>query len=100
MFVKSLSNFPYKSLQTLLSVLVKSRISQLEHHEYKLILVNMPDDTLLEVNHNNWLRHTKFSCTPDKDTLYLKFYPGIENLILPMLSYPGRQATSSCETAS
>ena len=26
------------------------------------------------------------SCTPDR---YLRFYPGIENLILPMLSYPG-----------
>ena len=26
-------------------------------------------------------------------------YPGIENLILPMLSYPGRQVTS-CEIAS
>ena len=32
---------------------------------------------------------------------YLRFYPGIENLILPMLSYPGRQVTSSsCEIAS
>ena len=30
---------------------------------------------------------------------YLRFYPGIENLILPMLSYPGRQVTS-CEIAS
>ena len=28
----------------------------------------------------------RFSCTPDKD---LRFYPEIENLILPMLSYPG-----------
>ena len=27
-------------------------------------------------------------------------YPGIENLILPMLSYPERQVTSSCEIAS
>ena len=27
-------------------------------------------------------------------------YPGIEYLILPMLSYPGRQVTSSCEIAS
>ena len=27
------------------------------------------------------------SCTPDRD--YLIFYPWIENLILPMLSYPG-----------
>ena len=31
---------------------------------------------------------------------YLRFYPGIENLILPMISYPGRQVTSSCEVAS
>ena len=30
----------------------------------------------------------------------MRFYPGIENLILPMLSYPGRQVTSSCEIAS
>ena len=28
------------------------------------------------------------------------FYPEIENFILPMLSYPGRQVTSSCEIAS
>ena len=28
-----------------------------------------------------------------------EIYPGIENLILPMLSYPGRQVTSSCEIA-
>ena len=28
---------------------------------------------------------------------YLRCYPGIENLILPMLSYPGRQVTSLCE---
>ena len=26
--------------------------------------------------------------------------PGIENFILPMLSYLGRQVTSSCEIAS
>ena len=31
---------------------------------------------------------------------YLRSYPGIENLILLMLSYPGRQITSSCEIAS
>ena len=31
---------------------------------------------------------------------YLRFYTGIENLILPMLSYPERQVTSSCEIAS
>ena len=31
---------------------------------------------------------------------YLRFYPGIENHILPRLSYPGRQVTSSCEIAS
>ena len=31
---------------------------------------------------------------------YLRFYPGIENLILPMLSYPGPQVTSSCGIAS
>ena len=31
---------------------------------------------------------------------YMRFYPGIENLILPMLSNPGRQVTSSCEIAS
>ena len=30
----------------------------------------------------------------------LRFYPGIENLILPMLSYPARQVMSSCEIAS
>ena len=29
-----------------------------------------------------------------------EIYPGIENLILPMLSYPGRQVKSSCEFAS
>ena len=29
-----------------------------------------------------------------------EIYPGMENLILPMLSYPGRQVTSSCEIAS
>ena len=29
-----------------------------------------------------------------------EFYPGIENLILPMLSYPGRQVTLLCEIAS
>ena len=29
-----------------------------------------------------------------------QMYPGIENLILPMLSYPGCQVTSSCEIAS
>ena len=28
---------------------------------------------------------------------YLIFYPGIENLILPMLFYTGRRVTSSCE---
>ena len=38
-----------------------------------------------------------FSCTPDKD---MTFYPWIENLILPMLSYPGRQVTPSYEIAS
>ena len=31
---------------------------------------------------------------------YLRFYPGIETLTLPMLSYPGRQVTASCEIAS
>ena len=31
---------------------------------------------------------------------YLRFYPGIDNLILPMLSFSGRQVTSSCEIAS
>ena len=31
---------------------------------------------------------------------YLRFYPGIENVILPLLSYTGRQVTSSCEIAS
>ena len=41
----------------------------------------------------------RFSCTPDKDN-YLRFYPGIENLISTMLSYPGRQVTSLCEIAS
>ena len=30
----------------------------------------------------------------------LRFYSGIENIILPMLSYPERQVTSSCELAS
>ena len=29
-----------------------------------------------------------------------RFYHGIENLILPMLSYPGRQEILSCEIAS
>ena len=38
---------------------------------------------------------TCLSCIPDN---YI-FYPGKENLILPMLSYPGRQITSSCEIA-
>ena len=33
------------------------------------------------------LTYAFFSCTPDKDVL--RFNPGIENLILPMLSYPG-----------
>ena len=37
--------------------------------------------------------HNNNSCTPDKD-------PGVENLILPMLSYPGRLETSSCEIRS
>ena len=37
------------------------------------------------------------SCTPAKD---IRFYPWIENLLLPMRSYPGRQVTSSCEIAS
>ena len=31
---------------------------------------------------------------------YLRFYPGMGNIVLPMLSYPGRQVTSSCEIAS
>ena len=31
---------------------------------------------------------------------YLGFYPGIENLRLPVLSYPGRQVTPSCRIAS
>ena len=31
---------------------------------------------------------------------YLIIYPGSEKIILTMLSYPGRQVTSSCETAS
>ena len=30
----------------------------------------------------------------------LKFYLRIESVSLPMLSYPGRQVTSSCEIAS
>ena len=30
----------------------------------------------------------------------MRFYPSLENLILPMLSYPGRQVTPSCEIAS
>ena len=34
------------------------------------------------------------------DSYNQRFYPGIENLFLPMLSYPGRQVTSSCEIAS
>ena len=29
-----------------------------------------------------------------------EIYPGIENLILPILSYPGRQVTSSCGITS
>ena len=33
-----------------------------------------------------------FSCTPDRD---IRFYPGIENLILPMLSYPGCHVRAS-----
>ena len=33
-----------------------------------------------------------FSCTPDKD---IRFYPGIENIILPMLSYPGSHVRAS-----
>ena len=41
-----------------------------------------------------WYNQT-ISCTPDK-----RFYPVIENLILPMLSYPRRQVTSSCKIAS
>ena len=31
---------------------------------------------------------------------YLRFYPGIENLILPVLSYPRHQVKSSSEIAS
>ena len=31
---------------------------------------------------------------------YLRLYPGIENLILPILVYPGRQITSLCEIVS
>ena len=31
---------------------------------------------------------------------YIRFDPGMENLIFPMLSYPKRQVTSSCEIAS
>ena len=31
---------------------------------------------------------------------YLGFFPGIENLSLPVLSYPGFQVTSSCKIAS
>ena len=34
------------------------------------------------------------------DSSNLRFYPGIENLILPMQSYQGRQVTSSYEIAS
>ena len=39
-----------------------------------------------------------YSCTLDKDNL--RFYPGIEDLIIPKLSYPGHQETSLCEIAS
>ena len=43
---------------------------------------------------NQYLSENKVSCTPDKDIR--EFNPGIENLILPMLSYPGSQVTPSC----
>ena len=43
----------------------------------------------------NRIIENKRNKTKKKKKGYLRFYPGIENLILPMLSYPGPQVTSS-----
>ena len=49
----------------------------------QLIIFNQVSLLLPETNHSD---RKSISCTPDKD---MRFYPGIENLILLMISYPG-----------
>ena len=51
------------------------------------------DMTAIKVSDQFSLPQNDYSCTPDG---YLRFYPGIENRILPRLSYPDCHVRAIC----
>ena len=64
------------------------------------VLLEDEDDSITDANNNIILSSPLEGSSLYTGYGYLRFYPGIENLILPMLPYPERQITSSCEIAS